>query len=338
MSEGARPNANVDHGAFVVSLDFELHWGVRDRRAPDGSYRSNLLGERVAVPALLDLFKEFDISATWATVGFLFAGTRDELERFRPATRPAYVKAGLSAYDEPIGAGEADDPLHYARSLVDLIAATPGQELGTHTFSHYYCLEPGQDAETFRADLKSAIAIAEHQGSTLRSLVFPRNQASSAHIAVARELGLTAYRGSQVGAAYRAAVDEHYESSARRAWRLLDSYVARPSRSLISWDEILEPSGMANVAASCFLRPYSPRLKRLDTLRLKRIVSALEHAASTNRLFHLWWHPHNFGAHLDENLAFLREVLERFSELRERTGMRSMAMRDVAEVVSMREV
>jgi len=292
----------------------------------------------VAIPAILDLFTEFDIRATWAAVGFLFAGTRDEFERFSPTTRPDYVKRELSPYDEPLGADEGDDPLHYARSLVDLISLTPGQEVATHTFSHYYCLEPGQDAATFRADLESAIAIAEHQGSQLRSLVFPRNQASSEHIAVARDLGLTSYRGNQVGSAYRAAVDKHQESSARRARRLLDSYIARPSRSLVAWDEILEPTGMANVAASCFLRPYSPMLKRLEPLRLKRIVSALEQAATTNRLFHLWWHPHNFGAHLDENVAFLRKVLERFSELREDSGMRSMAMRDVAEVVSMREV
>src|SRR5208282_1335648 len=32
-------------------------------------------------------------------------------------------------------------------SLVDLIVDTPGQELGSHTFSHYYCLEPGRQSK-----------------------------------------------------------------------------------------------------------------------------------------------------------------------------------------------
>ena len=77
---------------------------------------------------------------------------------------------------------------------------------------------------------------------------------------------------------------------------------------------------MANVAASCFLRPYAPALERLEPLRLRRIASALDQAAKTNRIFHLWWHPHNFGAHLDENIAFLRKILERFSELRDPTA------------------
>jgi peptidoglycan/xylan/chitin deacetylase (PgdA/CDA1 family) len=327
----------VDYGALVISLDFELHWGVRDRRAPDGSYRANLVGERAAVPAILGLFTEFDIRATWAAVGFLFARTRDDVERFSPTIRPAYVKRELSPYDEPLGAGEEDDPLHYARSLVDLISATPGQEVATHTFSHYYCLEPGQDASTFRCDLESAIAIAKHQGTTLHSLVFPRNQASSEHVAVAQDLGLSAYRGNQLGSVYKAAVDEHQESSVRRARRLLDAYVGRPGRALVAWDRVADGNGMANVAASRFLRPYSPKLRALEPLRRRRIMSALDRAARTNQIFHMWWHPHNFGTHLDENLAFLRAVLERFAVSRESFGMRSMTMHDVADVVSARE-
>ncbi len=55
-------------GTFVISLDFELHWGVRDHRTV-ADYRENLLGVRRVVPALLSLFSEFGIHATWATVG-----------------------------------------------------------------------------------------------------------------------------------------------------------------------------------------------------------------------------------------------------------------------------
>ena len=32
-------------GALVVSLDFELHWGVRDHVSPSDPYVANLLGE-----------------------------------------------------------------------------------------------------------------------------------------------------------------------------------------------------------------------------------------------------------------------------------------------------
>lgn len=58
-------------GTFVVSLDFELWWGIRDA-IPLARYRDNLIGERVAVEVLLERFTKRGIRATWATVGALF--------------------------------------------------------------------------------------------------------------------------------------------------------------------------------------------------------------------------------------------------------------------------
>src|SRR5690606_35067847 len=125
----------------------ELHWGVRDHQPPDGPYRPALLGAREAVLRTLDLFARYDVAATWATVGFLFARSRDELRRYTPALRPHYADGRLDPYDEPVGEGEHDDPIHYAPSLIARIRETPRQELATHTFSHYYCGDPGADPE-----------------------------------------------------------------------------------------------------------------------------------------------------------------------------------------------
>jgi Kef-type K+ transport system membrane component KefB len=61
----------VQYGTFVISLDFELLWGVRDKRTVT-DYGANIRGVRDVVPALLDLFAERDIACTWATVGLLF--------------------------------------------------------------------------------------------------------------------------------------------------------------------------------------------------------------------------------------------------------------------------
>ena len=58
-------------GQFIISLDFELLWGVRDHADRD-SYGQNVTGARAAVPRMLDLFERHGIAATWATVGFLF--------------------------------------------------------------------------------------------------------------------------------------------------------------------------------------------------------------------------------------------------------------------------
>jgi hypothetical protein len=87
---------------------------------------------------------------------------------------------------------------------------------------------------------------------------------------------------------------------------------------------------LANIPASRFLRPYSKTLAPLDGLRLRRIRRDLRSAAEKGRIYHLWWHPHNFGVNLDENLAFLESALQSFDELRSRRGMESLNMAECA--------
>src|SRR3954453_17948951 len=106
-------------GRFTVSLDFELHWGVHDRLSVD-EYRTHLLGAREIVPRLLELFVARRVSATWATVGMLFCGDRDELLTMLPKPTPTYADGMLSPYRllGSIGADERTDPFHFAPGLV----------------------------------------------------------------------------------------------------------------------------------------------------------------------------------------------------------------------------
>ena len=324
--------AEPDFGALVISLDFELHWGVRDYASPTGPYRANLDGAREAIPAILRLFEEHNIRATWATVGFLFAEGANDILRFAPLRRPVYESPKLSPYAEPVGPNEGSDPIHFAPTLINRIKQSIGQEVGTHTFSHFYCLEPGQDGESFRADLQSAIDIAERSGIHLKSIVFPRNQYNPAYQYVLQELGFTCYRGNQSGTMYQHRGPKG--SELWRALRLIDAYVGTRGAGTIAWRDIEDGEGLFNVAASRFLRPYAPRRALIEPLRLRRIVSGIEEAAHRHRLFHLWWHPHNFGTNLDENMVFLRRIIERFCELQESHGMRSLNMGDVPHVLS----
>lgn len=319
-----------DYGVLVISLDFELHWGVRDHYTPDGAYRRNLLGARRAIPLMLDLFERYDIAATWATVGFLFAASREERERFSPVIQPRYENPALSPYDEPTGEGEADDPLHYAPGLIAEIVRRPRQEVATHTYSHYYCLDPGQTRMAFKADLESAVNIARAHSLTLRSIVFPRNQVNLAHVDVLRECGIVCYRGTESGWMYRPAADARKARilNARRA----DRYLNLSGFNLTNWDDVPGADGLCNVPASRFLNPYQPRLRRLEPARLRRIVEGLRAAAERKRIFHLWWHPHNFGVYTEENIAFLGAILEVFSHLHGSYGMRSLTMAEVASI------
>ena len=185
-------------GILVISLDLELYWGVRDKRTIE-NYKENLLGVRSVVPLILKLFDEYKIHATWAIVGFLFFETRDELIRELPIKKPNYVNSKLSPYKHVnnIGSNEREDPFHYSPSLIKIITSFPYQEIGSQTFSHYYCLERGQDIDTFKDDLEAAIKAAKRYNLSLKSLVFPRAQFNSEYISACREMGIQVYRGNE---------------------------------------------------------------------------------------------------------------------------------------------
>ncbi len=319
-------------GALVISLDFELHWGIRDQFPVNGTYTPNLEGARTVIPKILELFETYDVAATWATVGFLFAKSKQELESHSAHLKPQYRNKALDAYAEPLGQSEADDPLHFAPSLVRLIQKTARQELSTHTFCHYYCLEEGQTSETFKADLESAISIAESIGNRPKSIILPRNQMNPEYASVMRELGINIYRGNEPGFMYQAAstVDDHL---VRRAFRLLDTYLPITKHHLARWGELREANGLINIPSSRILRAYSSKLRRLEPLRLKRITDGMTLAAKQNKLYHLWWHPHNFGLNQDENLSFLGDILTAFSSLQKMYGMQSLSMLDVAQTL-----
>lgn len=323
-------------GALVVSLDFELAWGVHDSIDKDGGYRANLVGAREAVPRILELFARYDVAATWATVGALFAESREEFEAYRPTLRPSYADPRRDAYRIVLGNSERDDPLHFAWSLVQQVAAAPRQELGSHTFSHYYCLEPGQTVEQFRADLDAAIAIAAVKGVQLRSLVLPRHQVRPDYLPAMAQAGLSVHRGNEPSVLGRPRARRH-EALWVRAARLTDSYLPLTGANSVPWEATApDRHGLVDVRESHFLRPLSMRLRALEPLRSARIFGAMRHAAKTGRIFHLWWHPHNFGRHMEANLARLATILDAYARLRDEKGFASYAMADVARIAAER--
>ncbi len=321
----------TDHGTLIICLDFELHWGVRDKRSIE-QYRANLLGVREAVPRMLDLFTRYGIHATWATVGFLFFESKQELLGSLPVEKPSYQDESLNPYPllNKIGENEHADPYHFASSLISRIHATPGQEIGTHTFSHYYCLEPGQTKVQFKADLEAAVSVAARRGIHIRSIVFPRNQVNPEYLPICAELGLRAYRGTEHASFYQAGDGASFNKPLKRAQRLLDAYLPLDNNSSYS---VRDPgNGLPlNLPSSRFLRPYSHTLKSIDSLRQRRITLDLMRAAKQHLTYHLWWHPHNFGVQTDVNLGFLESIFREFDRVRAQYGMVSSTMFEAAE-------
>ncbi len=318
-------------GAFVISLDFELFWGMRDKRTIEG-YGANIRGVRTALPRMLNAFDTHGVKATFATVGLLFFEKKVDLEKGLPAVRPAYANKDLSPYNghiNGIGADEASDPYHFGASLIRTIQQHPAHEIACHTFSHYYCLEAGQTEAEFAADLEAAQHAARAFGLELKSFVFPRNQYNARYLGICKEHGIIAFRGNERSWLYHGRNKED-ESLFRRAFRLLDTWISVSGHNC----HPLPAKGSAlpvDLPSSRFLRPYNSRYALLDGLKLRRITSAMDHAARTSTLFHLWWHPHNFGSDLDRNMDMLERILAHYDRLHRDHGFESMTMNELAQ-------
>ena len=312
------------NGTLIVSLDFELFWGMLDV-CPLEQYQDNVLGGKKAIPKLLQLFEKYGIHATWATVGFLFADNYEELSRYFPEQHPGYANPKLDGYSwfDKIGKDETTAPCFYAPGLLEQIAATPGQEIGSHSFCHYYCREAGQTTQEFEADMRAAREIAQCKGYDVTSVILPRNQCEPEYTEVLRRCGFTAYRDEENDWI-------HEKIKCRpllRLLRLLDVYL--PLTGPGGYVPRCE-NGIWNLVGSRMFKPIFPQLAFLEGLKLRRIKSQMRHAAKHGLVFHLWWHPHNIGVRTEEHLQQLEEIFRYFIQLQETYGMVSLNMGEVA--------
>ncbi|MDC8000252.1 polysaccharide deacetylase family protein [Aequorivita todarodis] len=320
----------MTHGSLIISLDFELMWGVRDNSTID-DYGDAILGVKSAMKRMLQTFDYYDIHATFATVGFLFNKDKKVLLDNLPKTKVNYEDKNLSPYvniNNYVGENEKDDPYHFGYSIIQLINEYQTHEMATHTYCHYYCLEPGQTIDMYESDLKKAIEVADREGIQFKSIIFPRNQYNHEYIEICEKNGLTCYRGNEEHYIYKPAKGGE-QTLFKRALRLIDGYFNITGYNCYSYS-IIKSTFPHNIPSSRFLRPYNKKLKALEKLKLKRITNAMTYAAKNNLVYHLWWHPHNFGRNTNENILFLEKVLNHYEYLKKTYRFQSITMGELS--------
>lgn len=322
------------NGIFTISLDFELHWGGFEKW-PLEQYRQYFSNTRKVIPELLEQFARHEVHVTWATVGMLFHADKASLTSVFPKQQPGYTQRELSAYEyigrHGVGNNEQEDPFHYAGTLVHRILSTPFQELGSHTFSHYYCNEAGQTVDQFRDDLKAAQRSAAQYGKTLRSLVFPRNQFNEDYLRVCYEEGFSAVRDNPRDWFWNIRSTQN-ESLWKRLNRGADAYLPVGKHNTYSMSSIAVREGLPLcLPASRLLRPYRPSEFFLNAMKIARIKQEMERAARHGEVYHLWWHPHNFGSFPSESMASLAKILNHYDYCRNRYAMTSLSMGEMAD-------
>ncbi|QBZ97877.1 polysaccharide deacetylase family protein [Flavobacterium sangjuense] len=315
-------------GALVISLDFELVWGIFDHIQINDkvAYFDNTLA---AIPQMLALFEKNNINVTWATVGMLFNENWDEWNANIPAVIPSYDNQNLNPYNYGLQHQKSGfDRFFFAPNLIKEINSVKGQEIGTHTYSHYYCLEKGQTIEQFDADLAQAIKMAKNFSVDLRSLVFPRNQYNSAYLDICSKHQIETVRTNPDSWYWDTTKSETFVSKLARTG---DAYLPIGKKSYskdsISNDKVIGQS------ASRFLRPQH-QFEFLNSTRLARIKNEILHAAKNGEVYHLWWHPHNFGIATDEAIKTLKAIISVFNQCRDEYGMESLTMKQLSDARS----
>src|SRR5579875_1932353 len=99
-------------GIFTISLDFELIWGTLDKPKWRRFQRLCAIEREEMIGRLLALFREYEISATWCTVGHLF------LDHCCGQCR------SQESSNDP-GTCEHTHPIFYGRELIDKIRRCP---------------------------------------------------------------------------------------------------------------------------------------------------------------------------------------------------------------------
>src|SRR5699024_11428060 len=88
-----------------------------------------------------------------------------------------------------------------------------------------------------------------------------------------------------------------------------------------------------NINGSRHIKPAAKRLRSLEKRKINRILSSMTYAAKNKRIYHLWWHPHNFGDNPERNFDFLRKILIHYKYLNKYYGFESNSMGEIAKKI-----
>ena len=316
-------------GVFNISLDFELHWGCFDGTPVlNEAAKKYFINTRNAIPETLSIFKEGGIHVTWATVGMLYNKNIADWEANKPQIIPEFNNPKVSAYEwiKANGFFDNEDPFHFAPAYIEMIKNTPHQEIGTHTYAHYFCLEEGQTKAAFEADIQKACALAKASGITIKSLVFPRNQFNPTYLSVCKEAGITSIRSNPD--IWYWAYSNEAGSFMKRFFRAGDAYLKFQPIKKVYLSDIDVTTLPIQLPAARLYRPWRPKYPIENKLKMRRILNEMTAAAKSGAYYHIWWHPENFGHYPTECLQELRTIVNHFNDLHQKYGFETLTMEE----------
>ena len=326
----SRKNDRQKPGALVISLDFELFWGVADF-AQKEEWAPVIHRVHEVVPRLLSLFEEYGVHATWATVGAITCKDNQDFMNLLPIPTALQTEKLIEKLQLNIEENDtATDKMLFAPELVEMIHNFEGQEIGTHTFSHYYCDDESSNPSQFYRELMTAQEIAKAHGYPFSSAVFPRNQVSDDYVAEIKKTAILCYRGVESG--WIAKANGKLGPIGTLLW-YLDNYIPLQRPCSYSAEDVNHQLPV-NIRNSRFFKPFRPKYKLLEGLKIKKYCYEMEFAARHGEIYHIYWHPHNFAENTEINFQQMRTLLSHYSQMRDKYGMRSFNMSEAFDLIT----
>lgn len=308
-------------GSFIISLDFELFWGVFDIKTIK-NYGENVINVHSVLPKILKLAETYEISLTIGFVGLMGFKTKDELLKFIESSSVPYKTKQLCSYTFfRENYQNINERYLLAFDILNKLVNS-SHEIGSHTFSHFYCNALGQTPIDFMDDIsKFSIVFEKIFKKKPNTIIFPRNQINKEYLEIIKNQNYKTYRGNNVNWIQNLN-DKFGESIFIKILRGIDTYI---NISGFNCNEIIY-NELTNVPASRFFRPYNKYLFFFEKLKLLRIKNSMTYAAKKKLSYHLWWHPHNFGENISKNLKQLDEIFNHYLYLNKKYGFTSKTM------------
>ncbi len=318
---------NKEIGALVISLDFELFWGIADI-GDIKSWEKEIQKVYEIVPRTLALFEKYGIHATWATVAGIMLENKNELYEYLPQKLPQQTEEIIQKFNFEDENNSIPSFMLFGQELVDRIKNAVNQEIGTHTFTHYYCSKQSSNTQDFKNELETASLIMEKKGyGKCKTVVFPRNQVSQKYVS-AMPNNIRIYRGSISG--FIDKIKKKNKLIGTIIW-YFDHYIPLQN-STYSISKVYE-NGIFNIKLSRLFKAYKDKYRFAEKLKIKRYIREMEYAAKHRKIYHICWHPHNFSTFTEKNFEQLEELLKKFGELNKKYGMLSMNMYELARYI-----
>lgn len=295
-------------GNIIISIDFEMRWGVHDVYGPNmDAYRKNLENSRDAVTETLKMFKDRNLRSTWATVGALAMNDWNEYYSYKPPI-PNYKNEKLN-FLESYSKLDPNGLLHFAPDLVRKISNTKGQDLGSHSFSHLYFLEDGIKKDDFIKDGELVKSIFQKKFNiTPVSFVFPRNQIN--FLDSFKKLDLITFRSVPNLYSYN-----YCYSKLINLYSILSPYISGPF-------DYNSKYSIGNLFIRFNLNNF---LWKLQLQKIKNKLIDLKQ----NQVLHIWWHPHNIGPDLKFGLNRFEQLFDLIYDQVNFNNIRSLNMKDL---------